>query len=230
MVAFRNRHRSDDGPVATPPTNAASLPPKSDAPEPAPINEPSPVEEAKQTAIQSELKQRLAEMERAEELSSSPRLAPAPPPQPEIPASVGEWLDKHPEYLQDPEKNAALQFHHYSAVRETGEEFTPRYMESLERHLGLRQRPQPNGNGHQPAPRREAPAPQRQQYSGGPVSAPPSREIPLMSTGRPPSFRAPLTKEEVDFARSLGQTPEEYARQKEKMLQMKAAGEIQDGR
>lgn len=190
---------------------AAAPPPQSDAPAAPEINEPSPVEQAAQAAMKSALSERLQEMDRAVEISSAVarQEQQAEPPQqqaaPEIPEPVQQWLDRHPEYLTDHEKNAALQYHHYSAKRETGEEYTPRYLQSLERHLGLRRQPQPT-NGHQDdATSRHLarPAPPRPQASAVPVSAPPTREKPSMSTGRPTGYRAPLTKEEVDLARRL---------------------------
>jgi hypothetical protein len=60
------------------------------------------------------------------------------------------------------------------------------------------------------------------------MSAPPTREAPSMSTGRPVGRRAPLTAEEVEIARASGITPERYAQEKEKMLRMKAAGQLDD--
>jgi hypothetical protein len=61
------------------------------------------------------------------------------------------------------------------------------------------------------------------------VSAPPSREPPSMRTGRPVSYRAPLTKDELEIATASGMTPEQYQMQKERMLRMKANNEIQNG-
>ena len=92
-----------------------------------------------------------------------------------------------------------------------------------------------NGNGHAesrmsaptPAPRNP---PRQQHYAGPTVSAPPSRDPVSWSSGKPMSSRAPLTAAEAEVARSLGISTEEYARQKEKMQELKAAGVIQDGR
>jgi len=61
------------------------------------------------------------------------------------------------------------------------------------------------------------------------MSAPVHREVPSMSSGRPISHREPLTKDELFIAQQCGQTPEQYQMQKERMLKMKAAGEIQNG-
>jgi len=48
-----------------------------------------------------------------------------------------------------------------------------------------------------------------------------------MSTGRPPRYRAPLTRDELEIAAACGQTAEQYQQQKERMLRMKANQEIQ---
>jgi hypothetical protein len=114
------------------------------------------------------------------------------------------------------------------------------FIPAIERHLGFRQQPQPqpqqrqpqpNGNGHAPA---SAPAPQRngaqlrqQRPASAPVSAPPTRDAPSMSTGRPTSHRVPLTEAEAEIARSSGLSLEEYQQKKEKMLRLKAAGAVQ---
>jgi len=48
-----------------------------------------------------------------------------------------------------------------------------------------------------------------------------------MSTGRAPSYRAPLNKDELEVAASLGLTAEQYQIQKTKMNKMKQDGELQ---
>src|SRR5215475_6018675 len=62
-------------------------------------------------------------------------------------------------------------------------------------------------------------------YSGPPISAPPTRDVPSFSTGRPVSDMR-LTADEAQIARSLGITAEEYLAQKKRMHQLKAAGVI----
>jgi len=132
--------------------------------------------------------------------------------------------------MTDPRKNAALQHFHWIARDEAGEEFTPRYIERLERHLGLRQQSNgvPKQNIPTPAPRYDAPV--RQQQRSVPVSAPPHRDPPSMTTGRSPSQRVPLSAEQIDAARFSGISVEEYERQLRKMEAMKAAGQIDDRR
>ena len=110
------------------------------------------------------------------------------------------------------------------------------FLPAIERHLGIA--PKTNGYAEtkptmqsanvaralHSAPQRQS-APQR--MSAAPVSAPPTRQVPSMSTGRAPSYRAPLTQDELLIAQQCGQTPQEYQAQKEKMLRMKQAGELQ---
>jgi len=62
------------------------------------------------------------------------------------------------------------------------------------------------------------------------MSAPPTREAPSMSTGRPASRRAPLTEAQREAARFSGITEQEYASKLELMERMKAAGQLDDHR
>src|SRR5262249_8925567 len=242
--------RDTDAPVMSPPT---AEPPPAVEPKPIePVVESSPAEEAAQNA----LRKRLKEMENAEALQrqqQQPQHAAEPeaPQQPQeptleqvianLPPRVQRWYRAHPEFLTDPEKAAQIQYCHHVARRETGEEMTEPYFDRMEVMLGLRQRTQPNGNGRTesapaPAPARpvtvDRPPPQPPVQAEGrrmsvPVSAPPTREAPSMRTGRPVSYRAPLTRDELEIAAASGQTPEQYQQQKEKMLRMKQAGELQ---
>jgi hypothetical protein len=251
--------RQEAPPVSAPP-RAAELPePAANAGKPPPeVETESPAEKAGKDA----LRQRLAEMERAETLTRQAQQPPpraAEPQEPQelpsledqiahLPERVQGWYRKHPELAMDPERAAQVQYCHHVARRETGEDMTPVYYDRMEQMLGLRQqppvgaegRPQSNGNGQvesRPSapPRNEAPpdhsrgqAPRR--AMAAPVSAPPTREVPSMTTGRAPRHRAPLTADELQIAQQCGQTPEEYQQQKEKMQHLKQIGAIQDGR
>jgi hypothetical protein len=224
-MALRNKRFVEEGrnapPVSVPPTEAAKLPePVADAKPPEPMAESTPADEAGRAA----LKQRLKEMENAELLTRAAVSHPQPPPQlqepqgpqnpveaflAKVPEATRNWLRAHPEYMNDPRKNAALQHFHWIAKDETGEEFTPRYIERIEHHLGMR-RPQPsnnNGNGAAPAPvqRQSAPvsAPARDRMAA-PVSAPVHRDAPSMATGRPQGGPIRLTADQVEIARGLG--------------------------
>jgi hypothetical protein len=198
-------------------------------------------------------------MERAEALqhqaASHPQLAAeSRPPQPQqdpmeaaiatLPARAQRWYRAHPELCTDPEKAAQVQYAHWVAKRETGEELTDSYFDRMEHLLGFRQPQQPKPasnehaharppennqtNGMQAPPRHSAPPRQQQQRpASAPVSAPPTRSVPSMSTGRPTSHRVPLTEDELAIAKNSGISPQEYADQKEKMLRLKAAGAVQ---
>jgi hypothetical protein len=54
---------------------------------------------------------------------------------------------------------------------------------------------------------------QPQQYRGAPVSAPISRDVPSMSSGRPVSYRTPLTAAEKEIAISTRPDPRMTAEQ-----------------
>jgi hypothetical protein len=198
---------------------------------------PEKTESPADAAAKHALRQRLQEMERAEQLQNEvrqqqvPPQQPAPQQQPAMSPAEEKFLAEHPEFA-DP-TDAVAQAELYTAILKANRDGKgrdqPDFIPTLERYLGLRQpqqqqpRPQP-----QPSPRYEAPP--RQQRPSAPVSAPPHREVPSMTSGRPQSFRRPLTADEVEIARASGITPERYQAEKEKMLRMKAAGEIDDRR
>jgi hypothetical protein len=228
---------SDEPPISTPPqATAAELPePAPDVKPPPEIETQSPADVAAKTALRA----RLEEMNRAEALTRQAQQSPPPqqpPPQPAMPPAVEKFLAEHPQYMDpnDVVAQAEIQLATLKTARDGLTWNDDNFIPSIERHLGLRREQQPQP---QPQPRPQAqPQPQprngpvRQQRISTPVSAPPSREPASMSTGRPQSFRAPLTAEEVEIARASGITPERYAQEKEKMLRMKAAGQLDDRR
>jgi hypothetical protein len=236
-----------EAPVASTPTMAASPPPvAADTKPPEEIAEkkPSAVDEAANLAI----KTRLAEIERAEALARGSavheRSVESRPPEQTaqtIPPHVQEWLNKHPQYLNDALAQAEL---HVAAMKSTRDGKTwhdPDFIPTVERYLGLQPPPQTKTaptNGHVPvsaptashnpapaAPARNA-APPRQ-YVGPTLSAPPTRESPSMSTGKPVGRPIPLTADELAVARNSGLTPQQYADQKERMLRLRQQGAIQ---
>jgi hypothetical protein len=261
MASFRKKYaphvESKDAPaVASTPVKAAEPPPAAEPQksleELAP-QKPSPSDEAANNAI----KARLGEMERAEILQQRGAVqhyerslaAEPPPPEPPVdpmeaaianlPERAQRWYKAHPEFFTDPEKAARVQYAHWVAKRETGEELTDKYFDRMEHFLGFRQQqqPKPSSNGHAApaAPRNPPPAaparngaPARQQYNGH-VSAPPTRDVPSMASGKPVNRRAPLTENELQIAKNSGISPDEYQLQKEKMERLKAAGAIQNG-
>src|SRR5262249_36872129 len=171
-------------------------------------------------------------MERAEKLAQQPVNQPQhaeEPREPQVPTleeaiaslppRMQRWYRNDPELATNPEKAAKLQYMHHVARREVGEEFTDPYFDRMESMLGLA--PSTNGQARpieRPCASAPAPAPaqrrveqpvRQQQRSSVPMSAPVHREPPSMSTGRPQSFREPLTKDELFIAQQCGQTPEQ---------------------
>jgi hypothetical protein len=207
----------------------ARIPPAADIQPPEPEPRDNPVEQA---AAQS-IKERLAEQQRAEQHRAVPPQQPQRAEEPTdpveaniaaapIPEQAKQWLREHSDYLTDARKNAALQHFHWQAVDEAGGEYTDAYYRILETLLGLRAAP---------APRPTAPpiTAQRQASPSVSVSAPPQRQAPSWSSGRPlADTRVTLTNEEMELSRTLGLDPEVYRREKARMLQLKAAGVIQD--
>jgi hypothetical protein len=232
-MALRKRYqgrlgegRNDDKPVSVPPTAGAELPPVAEAKPAAPLEiEPSPVEQAARDAVKKRIAELQTETEQHEPVSRQPVVIERQDPTERIitnsglPPRAQDWLRSHPDYITDPVKNAQMQKMHYVAEHQAGgQAFSDAYFRELESLLGFA-----------PAASRNA-APVRQQLrSGPPVSAPISRDAPSWSTGRPASQPTRLTAEE-DLARSLGLTPEQYRANKQKMIELKAAGVIVDGR
>jgi hypothetical protein len=252
MASLRKKYQSvetptahNDAPIASTPVVQAAEPPP--AVETKPVEPPAEKQSPADKAADDALRQRLAEMTRAEGLQREAmqqgehRLAAEPPQQPQqqqaMSAHVQEWLSKHPQFFNDAVAQAELNVATMKCVRDGLTWNDDNFIPTIERHLGFRQQPQPqqrqpqpNGNGHAPA---SGPAPQRngaqlrQQRPAGPVSAPPSRDAPSMATGRATGHRAPLSEAEAEIARSSGLSLEEYQQQKEKMLRLKAAGAVQ---
>src|SRR5262245_17146453 len=250
MASVRRKYQShlaakDEPPVTTMPQHtSAKLPePAVDAKPPEPITKESPAD----VAARSALRDRLREMEQAEtivrEVTTAQQQEPQQPQQltleqqiAHLPERIQQWCKADPRLATDPERIAQAQYCHHVARREVGEEFTDKYYDRMEQMLGLREqpRPQPNSNGQAqhkpienkppaPAPRASAPPPRQ----SVPMSAPPTRDVPSMTTGRAHSHRAPLTADELQIAASSGQTPEEYQQQKERLQRLKQAGAIQ---
>ena len=249
MASIRKRYADrveasprHDGPsVTTPPTGAAKLPdPVVDAKPPELPPTESPVDKAAKDAIALQL--RLKEMERAEQLNREavqqpPPHAAEPQQQPAMPAHIEKWLAEHPQYMDRNDVIAQTEIS-LATMKATRDGLTwndDDFLPSIERYLGIA----PRGNGHaeqrpveRPAPAPAAPpryaAPPRQQRSTAPVSAPPSRDVPSFSTGRPQGGPVRLTPAQQEAARFSGISEQEYARQLVKMERMKASGEIDD--
>jgi len=244
MASIRKRYadRVDAPPVTAPPTGAAKLPdPVVDAKPPEMPATESPVDKAAKDAIALQL--RLREMERAEQLNREavqqppPQAAEPPQQQSAMPAHIEKWLAEHPQYCDRNDQIAQTEIS-LATMKATRDGLTwndDEFLPSIERYLGIA----PRSNGHaeqrpieRPAPAPAAPpryaAPPRQQRSTAPVSAPPSRDVPSFSTGRPQGGPVRLTPAQQEAARFSGISEQEYARQLVKMERMKASGEIDD--
>src|SRR5262249_1326733 len=127
-----------------------------------------------------------------------------------LPLRVQGWYRSHPEFLTDPERAAQINYVYHVAARETGEANTDNHLDRMEHMLGLRHAeplPEPR-----PLPERSVARPR---YNGAPVSAPPTREVPSLSSGRTVNERVPLSREELEVARASKISPEEYQKQKQ---------------
>src|SRR5262245_39128584 len=229
--------RQDEPPVSPPPEGTAAKLPEPAADAGKPPEQPETTEAPADVAARTALKARLAEMERAEALTrQQPQHADEPQQaqQPTIPAHVEKWLTEHPQYC-DPNDHVAQAEIHLATVKcmRDGKPWNdPDFIPTIERHLGIASATNEQTQ-HRPierppaAPAPRASAPPRQTVA---YSAPPHREPPSMSTGRPISHRAPLSKEQLEIARASGITAEEYSRQLQKMEAMRAAGTLDDRR
>lgn len=254
---YRTENGADkDTPVATAPQAAQSSPPvatetptPAETPKPAePTTERDPVEQAGQNALRNRLREmenaersvRETPPQREESFAQEPQqqqpqqrpvtmeqiIADAP-----IPERAKAWLRQHPDYMTDPVKNARItKMHHVAEYQAGGTAYSEDYFQRLEELLGIRAKPNGNGIPKPAAQRPSAPSPQRQSGSSPQVSAPPTRQAPSMTTGRPAGQPMQLTHEEHQLARALKLSPEEYAENKQKMIALKNVGVIQDGR
>jgi len=239
MSSFRKKQFASpdtDAPVTTAPTEAAKPPEPVAGPKPLPeIETKSPAD----AAATSALRDRLREMDRAEQFARQGAQPPPPPPQaqpqqaPEPPAALKKWIAEHPCYFdpRDPLAQQELDLATKKCLIREGIQWTDDgFIPALERHLGIAQA----ANGYaesrrvEPArPATPAPRPAAPQRMATPGSAPPHREVPSMSTGRPVSHRAPLTRDELEIATASGVSADEYQRQKERLARLKASGAIQ---
>lgn len=153
--------------------------------------------------------------QRREELRQAPPQRPAassdPVDQmPSLSQRQRDWLKGHRDILTDPEKNARVGAAHYDAIKLHPQD-SDGYFTVLEEKLGYRQ--------SQPDP---------QQRKGPPVSAPVSRDAPSLSTGRATSTRVELSAEQREHARISGVDDVTYAKNFQRMLEMKKQGHYQE--
>jgi len=140
------------------------------------------------------------------------------------------WLEATPGAKKN---RAALGAFHHAALDAGLVDCSPSYFEFLESQLAaLHTQPaaalaqELQERAAQPAPE---PTPTKTRPMGGIVSAPVSRDVPNAMGRRTPA-KITLTPAEVDHAKVSGITPEEYARQKLRLAQMRASGEYGEER
>jgi len=179
-----------------------------------------------------------AQYEEAKKTATSQRQA-APPPQVNqfeaqlqtVPEWARSWARQHPEYVTDARKSNRFVGFHYEAQDAGLREGTPAYFKFVEEKLGLRQQPE-SVEEPEPQPRVEA----RRNVV---PAAPPTRDTPSASTGRPQSNRITLTPEERDIAwttigrsgnggMSRAEAEIEYAKQKLRYLEERGKGNYQE--
>jgi hypothetical protein len=180
--------------------------------------EPSPVEQAEREALRRQLglqQEQSAAQQAPQQQEPQP---PAPAPQPQLPAAVREWISAHPEFMNDRERNLEIQLAHHRVLQRVGSIQAAEYLPTLERALGI---------GNSEAPVRTAEL-VRENASARPVrSAPVSREGTSFSGHRPSGPREPLSAAEQEAAKLSGVSPDEYRKQRERMLALKATGQLQ---
>jgi DNA repair exonuclease SbcCD ATPase subunit len=134
---------------------------------------------------------------------------------PNLLPSQRDWLREHPDSLTDTRKNLRLQGAHVEAEDKGFRPGTTKYFNYLEQRLGyIDVEEHEDGMEDNDTPRT-------------PVSAPPSRSATNPATGRPSGTRITLTPEQREIARLSGIDEITYARQLQRMNELKANGQLQ---
>lgn len=135
---------------------------------------------------------------------------------PNLLPSQRDWLRNHPDSLTDTRKNLRLQGAHVEAEDQGLRPGSAKYFTYLEERLGYKE-PEERDEGAMDEP----------DEPRTPVSAPPSRSATNPGTGRPSSTRITLTPEQREIARLSGIDEITYARNLQKMNELKASGHLQ---
>jgi hypothetical protein len=137
---------------------------------------------------------------------------------PNLLPSQRDWLREHPETLTDARKNQRLQGAHVEAEDQGFRPGSQKYFNYLEERLGYKEKDVNDDDDDN----------ERQQDAGAAqVSAPPSRNATNPGTGRPSNTRITLTPEQREVARLSGIDEITYARQLQRMNELKANGQLQ---
>lgn len=125
-----------------------------------------------------------------------------------------DWLRGHKDYLTDTEKNTYLGAAHFKAMKAGHARGSDAYFQSIEQELGLREAPKAEPSIEQDEP----------ETRNSNVAAPPSREAPSMTDGKPLSNKVTLSPAQREAAKNSGISEIEYARNVQKLAQMKKEG------
>lgn len=195
--------------------------------------------DAKSELNQLEAGKRAFDSRREKPPATEPR-APAAPTAPQdfegklalipgVPEAGKAWLRKHPEFVNDTAMNNKIgATHNYLTQTRGVEPFSQAYFDALDTEFGFKTAA--------PAPSPEPqPQPQNQRRSI-PMTAPVSRDVPTPSGQRAASSKITLTAEERQIARTSftddNMTNEQkellYARNKAKLIKMRANGEYRN--
>jgi hypothetical protein len=128
---------------------------------------------------------------------------------PNLLQSQKDWLKAHPDTISNPRVNTRLQAAHFEAEDQGMRPGTKGYFQYLEERLGFSE-----------------PEEEEEENVKTPVSAPPSRAATNPSTGRQSNNRITLTPEQREMARLSGIDELTYARQLQRMNELKANGVI----
>lgn len=146
---------------------------------------------------------------------------------PGLTASEKDWLKQHPDAFTDQEKNAYLGAAFWEATKSKGlSRGTPEYFQYLEERLGYRKAAPPPPNDEDEID--DTPNPPQPARRNPTVSAPVSRDVPSGGSGQRQNNRITLTAEEREAARFSGVSEVDYARQKQRLAELKRQGHYQE--
>lgn len=155
-----------------------------------------------------ERKKERRKLEEQQETQSSQQQQPGV----QYPPHVVEWINGHPEFFNDPRNNARLQLAFYDSRDEGYEPYSKAQIERIEELVGVKKNNQQE---------------QKTNERASIMSAPVSREAP---SGSRSSSKITLTKDEKEAARIAGVTEVEYAKNKQRLAEMRADGTYGDQR
>jgi hypothetical protein len=134
-----------------------------------------------------------------------------------LPEITTKYLKANPGYVIDPVKLDTLKYWNNKAAKAGLTVHSQAYIDYVDGKMKEEENP----------PKEE---PRQEQQRTNIVSAPVSREVPSGGTGIRSNGKITLTAQEREFAKLSGITEAEYAKQKQRLAEMKANGSYDDGR